>query len=287
MMGEGITRRVFASCLEFARGRKVWGKYLTSQPIMQDTLLTMMAETEAALVLLFRVGSVLIMEDRPNPNQPDSNELQRILCPMSKFRCCRRGVDIASMGVEIYGGNGYIEDWPMERQYRDAQNHPMWEGTEIVLSLDVIRALPSSLSALVRLLTSIELGLSSSTVKSHRILGTILKDEITLLTGQIGKDILSSAARFANMLTDLCQFALLCEQALYVGSRFNQFRSFIVAAIFANNHFSSRESRWVGVTKGGYPKVLLCFDDLVDGKVIPSDVADAVVIELLAPQSKL
>jgi len=237
----------------------------------------MMTETEAATALLFRVGSVLTTEDKPN-DRPDSNELQRILCPMAKFRCCRRGVDMASMAVEIFGGNGYIEDWPMERQYRDAQNHPMWEGTEIVLSIDVLRALPTCLGALVRLLKSIETRLSSSTLKSHQLLGSILKNEITPLTGQIGNDILSSGSRFANMLADLCQFALLCEQAMFSGSVLNQHRSFIIAAIFANNHLLSRDSRWSRATIGGYPKVRELFDDLVSGKQIYSDVANVAVI---------
>jgi len=42
--------------------------------------------------------------------------------------------------VELHGGNGYCEDWPLTRQLRDAQCHPIWEGTEQICQLDVLRA---------------------------------------------------------------------------------------------------------------------------------------------------
>ena len=44
-------------------------------------------------------------------------------------------------GVEALGGNGYIEDWPMARVFRDAQVLPIWEGTTNILVLDTFRAI--------------------------------------------------------------------------------------------------------------------------------------------------
>ena len=93
MMGEGICRRVYSSSLKFCSQRHVFGGNLTDHPNMRDQLLSMMTETEAAQGLLFKVGSFLKSEDEQN-DQPKSNELARILVPMAKFRCCRRGVDL-------------------------------------------------------------------------------------------------------------------------------------------------------------------------------------------------
>jgi hypothetical protein len=50
-------------------------------------------------------------------------------------------VEAASAAVELHGGNGYCEDWGLTRQLRDAQCHPIWEGTEHICSLDVLRAM--------------------------------------------------------------------------------------------------------------------------------------------------
>ena len=62
-------------------------------------------------------------------------------CPAAKARLCRLGVEAASATVELYGGNGYCEDWGLTRQLRDAQCHPIWEGSENVCVLDVLRAM--------------------------------------------------------------------------------------------------------------------------------------------------
>jgi len=289
-MGEGICRRVFASALAFATQRKVFGRLLVQQPMMQDCLLSMMAESEAGSALLFRVPAVLKTEDMAK-DHPDANEIQRILTPMAKFRCCRRGVDMASMAIEVFGGNGYIEDWSMERQFRDAQNHPMWEGTEIVLSIDVIRAAPQSLSALHRLLSSIATSLSSSSQKAQNLLGSLLNSEIALLPQAESfspSAVLASASRFANMLADLVQFALLCEQALFAHAPpRHQHRSFVVAALFALLHLLPRSSCWSHATVGGYPITRRLFDALVSGAIVSAADADATVAELLTPRAKL
>jgi hypothetical protein len=50
-------------------------------------------------------------------------------------------VEAASAAIELHGGNGYCEDWGLTRQLRDAQCHPIWEGTEVICSLDVLRAI--------------------------------------------------------------------------------------------------------------------------------------------------
>ena len=57
------------------------------------------------------------------------------------MRATREAITAASQALEVFGGNGYMEDWPMARQLRDAQCHTIWEGTENILCLDVRRAM--------------------------------------------------------------------------------------------------------------------------------------------------
>jgi len=61
--------------------------------------------------------------------------------PLAKVRATRDGLNAAIQGLELLGGNGYMEDWPMARQLRDAQCHTIWEGTENICCLDVRRAI--------------------------------------------------------------------------------------------------------------------------------------------------
>jgi acyl-CoA dehydrogenase len=92
-----------------------------------------MVELEAALALGFECAAA--------SGFADGARLRRILVPAAKVRLCRLGVESASFAVELYGGNGYCEDWGLTRQLRDAQCHPIWEGSENICVLDVLRAM--------------------------------------------------------------------------------------------------------------------------------------------------
>jgi alkylation response protein AidB-like acyl-CoA dehydrogenase len=127
MMGVGCARRALVESLCYARAREAFGAPLADQPLMRRKLAELIVETEAAQALVFdgylgrprlRIGAALI-----------------------KLRAARLGVTAASDAIEIHGGNGYIEQWPVARILRDAQVNPIWEGGDNVLCLDVRRAI--------------------------------------------------------------------------------------------------------------------------------------------------
>ena len=74
----------------------------------------------------------------------------------------------ARTALEVFGGNGYMEDWPMARQLRDAQCHTIWEGTENILCLDVRRAMRGE-QAHIALLARVEQALETGS--GHKVLG--------------------------------------------------------------------------------------------------------------------
>ena len=61
--------------------------------------------------------------------------------PVTKLKVCRLGITMASDAIEIHGGNGYIETWPVARLLRDAQVNTIWEGPDNILCLDVRRGI--------------------------------------------------------------------------------------------------------------------------------------------------
>ncbi|WP_067449920.1 acyl-CoA dehydrogenase family protein [Actinomadura macra] len=127
MMGLGCARRSLVEALCYARAREAFGTSLDEHPLMRRKLAELIVETEAAQALVFdgylgrprlRLGPALI-----------------------KLRTARLGVTAASDAIEIHGGNGYIEQWPVARILRDAQVNPIWEGGDNILCLDVRRAI--------------------------------------------------------------------------------------------------------------------------------------------------
>jgi alkylation response protein AidB-like acyl-CoA dehydrogenase len=133
LMGLGIARRTFAEAVAWAHHREAKGRALVDLPLVREQLVDLQAELEAALALGFECVSA--------GGQPDGARLRRILVPAAKVRLCRLGVEAASYAVELHGGNGYCEDWGLTRQLRDAQCHPIWEGSENICVLDVLRAI--------------------------------------------------------------------------------------------------------------------------------------------------
>jgi acyl-CoA dehydrogenase len=133
LMGLGIARRCFAEAAAWAHHRQAKGRALVDLPLVREQLVDLLAELEAATALGFECSSASRL--------PDGARLRRILVPAAKVRLCRLGVDAASFAVELHGGNGYCEDWGLTRQLRDAQCHPIWEGSENICVLDVLRTI--------------------------------------------------------------------------------------------------------------------------------------------------
>lgn len=133
LMGLGIARRCVAEATAWAHHRQAKGRALVDLPLVREQLVGLLAELEAATALGFECAAAA--------KRDDGARLRRILVPAAKVRLCRLGVDAASYAIELHGGNGYCEDWGLTRQLRDAQCHPIWEGSENICVLDVLRTI--------------------------------------------------------------------------------------------------------------------------------------------------
>ena len=66
--------------------------------------------------------------------------LVRIGTPVGKYWNCKRVVGVVHEALECHGGNGFIEEGPMARLYREAPLNGIWEGSGNIIALDVLRA---------------------------------------------------------------------------------------------------------------------------------------------------
>src|SRR5437868_12645023 len=137
LMGLGIHRRSFLEAAIYAAHRRQWGQRLDEYPLVRETLVDLLVELEGGMALTFECA----VATRAATSEDEGRLLRRILVPLAKMRATREAIGAASQALEVFGGNGYMEDWPMARQLRDAQCHTIWEGTENILCLDVRRAM--------------------------------------------------------------------------------------------------------------------------------------------------
>ena len=141
----GGMRQASSEAIWHARHRRAFGARLVDQPVMTGVLADLALEQEAATWTALRLAQV---------HESDADEhdqlLRRIATPVSKYWVCKRGPNHAYEAMECLGGNGYTEDFPLARRYREAPVLAIWEGSGNVVALDVLRAIrlePDSIDA--------------------------------------------------------------------------------------------------------------------------------------------
>ncbi|GAA0222818.1 isovaleryl-CoA dehydrogenase [Castellaniella daejeonensis] len=130
-----LMRQALVQGVHHARHRRAFGRLLIDQPLMRQVLADLALESEAATVLALRLAGAF---DRAG--QPAEQALRRLLTPAAKFWICKRAIDVTAECMEVWGGNGYVEDGSMARLYREAPVNSIWEGSGNVMCLDVLRA---------------------------------------------------------------------------------------------------------------------------------------------------
>ncbi len=133
----GLMRGAFNQALHHARHRTAFGEALVDQPLMRNVLADLALEVEAAIALSMRIARGI---DRQEQDE-DECLLRRALTPIAKFWICKRGAQFGAEAMEVLGGNGYVEEAPLARCYRQLPVNSIWEGSGNVMCLDVLRAL--------------------------------------------------------------------------------------------------------------------------------------------------
>jgi putative acyl-CoA dehydrogenase len=131
----GIMRAALTHALHHARGRAAFGRKLAQQPLMQNVLADLALESEAATAFALRLARCF-----DEAGDPAQALLGRILTPAGKYWICKRGPGFGAEAMEVIGGNGYVEDGPLARLYREFPVNSIWEGSGNVMCLDVLRA---------------------------------------------------------------------------------------------------------------------------------------------------
>jgi len=135
----GTMARTLLESKVHAADREAFGKAIEEHPLMKKDLVDMTVTHEGATAVSFEAADALNGYVRDGDN--DAYRLMRVLVPVSKYRTGEDAVEMAAYAMEILGGNGYVEDFPVERLLRDAHVAPIWEGTSNILALDVLRAM--------------------------------------------------------------------------------------------------------------------------------------------------
>jgi len=161
MEGVAIAERAYQRALRYARdrvqGRAIGSSNTDSVPIIEHPdvrrmLLTIKANVEAMRSLLYVTAAEADHHYRGETEERRNEAGNRLalLTPVVKAWCTDLGVEMASLGVQIHGGAGYIEETGAAQYLRDARIAPIYEGTNGIQAIDlVLRKLPLENGAVV------------------------------------------------------------------------------------------------------------------------------------------
>lgn len=211
----GLMRWALNLTLHHTHVRRTFQRVLAEQPLMRNVLADLCLESEAATVIAFRLARAI---DEAAAGSEQARLLGRILTPVAKFWNGKRVPAFVAECLECHGGNGFIEEQPMARLYREAPLNGIWEGTGNVICLDVLRALrrePDSVAALIE-----ELALARGA--DHRLDTAIDALEVELSDGDAQEH---RARHVTAMIATVVEGALLVRHSTaavadaYVASR--------------------------------------------------------------------
>ncbi|HHG2232163.1 TPA: acyl-CoA dehydrogenase family protein [Vibrio parahaemolyticus] len=134
----GTAQQALNQATQYMQERKQFGKSLAQFQALQFKLADMATELVAARQLVRYAASKL---DRGDPDATT-------YCAMAKRFATDVGFQICDQALQIYGGYGYIKEYPMERYFRDVRVHQILEGTNEIMRLIIARRLLSETSAL-------------------------------------------------------------------------------------------------------------------------------------------
>ncbi|MBB4932143.1 putative acyl-CoA dehydrogenase [Lipingzhangella halophila] len=131
-------RAALLQAVHHASQRRAFGSLLIDEPLMRNVLADLALESEAATTLMTRLAGAA---DRAIRGDEAEAAFRRLAVAVGKFWVTKRLPAHTAEALECLGGNGYVEESPMPRLFRESPLNSIWEGSGNVVALDVLRAM--------------------------------------------------------------------------------------------------------------------------------------------------
>jgi butyryl-CoA dehydrogenase len=125
----GICQGCVEASVEYAKNRQQFDRPLAAFQLVQEMIADMVVDTDAARALVWRAGW---LKDTGKPNTTETS--------IAKLFATEAAVRSANAAIQVHGGSGYVDDYPVERYLRDARVTTLYEGTSQIQKLIIGRA---------------------------------------------------------------------------------------------------------------------------------------------------
>jgi len=166
MQGVAIAERAFQQAHAFAQERKQGRRpgtegmaAIIEHPDVRRMLMTMKGMTAAARAICFATARAIDLSNHAadEAERERNDALAWLLTPVAKAFGTDVGCDVSSLGIQVHGGMGFIEETGAAQHFRDARITPIYEGTNGIQAMDLVaRKMMDGGEAAARLLDEIE-----------------------------------------------------------------------------------------------------------------------------------
>jgi butyryl-CoA dehydrogenase len=125
----GICEGCVEASVAYAKEREQFGVPLARFQLVQEMLADMILKRDASRMLVYRAGT---LKDEGKPNTTETS--------LAKLHATEAAVECANLAIQVHGGSGYVDDYPVERYLRDARVTTLYEGTSQIQKLIIGRA---------------------------------------------------------------------------------------------------------------------------------------------------
>ncbi|MBV9422251.1 MAG: acyl-CoA dehydrogenase family protein [Solirubrobacterales bacterium] len=133
----GICQGCLEASVNYSKDRVQFGRPIASFQLVQEMITDIKLHTDAARMLVWRAAT---LKDTGKPNTTETS--------IAKLYATEAAVHCADTAIQVHGGSGYVDDYPVERYYRDVRVTTLYEGTSQIQKLIIGRAL-TGVNALV------------------------------------------------------------------------------------------------------------------------------------------
>jgi alkylation response protein AidB-like acyl-CoA dehydrogenase len=126
----GIAQGCLDACLRYASERQQFGKPIASHQLVQELIADIAVETDAARLLTWRAAALA-----------DAGVRHTLESSIAKYYASEASVRAANAAVQVHGGYGYIDEYPVGKYLRDARVTTLYEGTSQIQKLIIGRSL--------------------------------------------------------------------------------------------------------------------------------------------------
>jgi 3-(methylthio)propanoyl-CoA dehydrogenase len=209
LQGVQIGERATQAAIHYARDRVQGGSAIIEHPDVRRMIMRMKALTQAARALVYSAAGYV---DRTHAGVDGAKARVDLLTPLAKAYGTDIGCEVASLGVQIHGGMGFVEETGAAQHYRDIRIAPIYEGTNGIQAADLVgRKLTGDGGAALRALIA-EVRADGAGEAALMHLADAVDSAADYMLGASMEDRLAGSYPFLDMVSVMTCGALMARQ---------------------------------------------------------------------------